>query len=158
MVHALCEARRVLKPNSLLVDLRPAIEHNHVGILCAGQYKELARTRERFDLDRAANRAVAHVLAKGLFHQEWRAQFGCDWVFATLGAFREWLSEFVQSGGLPSYDWLVQRMDNATSGRRGEIEIVARTPLVMRVLRKEPGAHRAGSANQRRNARRPTRS
>jgi len=156
MVHALSEARRVLKPNSILVDLRPAIEHHHVGILRAGRYRELGTTRERFDPDRAANRAVAHVLGKRLFRQEWRTQFECDWVFATLGAFREWISEFIQSGGLSSHDWLVRRADNATRGRRGESKIVARAALVMRVLSKEGTCHGERTANQRGHARRPT--
>jgi hypothetical protein len=141
MVHALSEARRVLKPNSILVDLRPAIERHYVGILRAGRHRELGRTRERFDLDRAANRAVAHVLARRLFRQEWRTQFECDWVFATLGAFREWIREFIQSGGLSSHDWLIRRVANATRGRRGETKIVARAPLVMRVLTKEGTCH-----------------
>lgn len=155
MVHALSEARRVLKPNSLLVDLRPAIKRCRVGIVYAGRHRELGTIRQRFELDRAANRAVGHVLAKRLFRQEWRTQFECDWVFATLGAFREWLSAFVESGGMPSHDWLVQRVESATRGRRTESKIVARAPLVMRVLRKE-GTYRVGSTAKRRgHARRP---
>lgn len=155
MVHALCEARRVLKPNSILVDLRPAIQRHHVGILRAGRYRELGTTRETFDPDRAANRAVAHVLAKGLFRQVWRTQFECDWAFATLGAFREWISDFIQGGDVRPYDRLIRQVDSATRGRRGESKIVARASLAMRVLTKDGSSLGGKIPNPRGRARRP---
>jgi hypothetical protein len=156
MVHALCEARRVLKPNSILIDLRPAIKHRDVGIVRAGRYRMLGTMRERFDEDRAANRAIAHVLGKKLFRQEWRTQFECDRVFATLSAYREWMSEFTQVGGLKSHDWLVRRVERASKGQRGKSKIVVRAPLVMSVLRKEGTRLRGSTPNPRGLGRRPT--
>jgi len=137
MVHALCEARRVLKPDSILIDLRPAIKHREVGIVRAGRYMSLGSTRERFDEDRAANRAIAHVLGKRLFRQVWRTQFECERVPASLKAYHEWMSEFTQTSGLPPHDWLIRRVERAFKGQSGKSKIVVRAPLVMRVLSKE---------------------
>lgn len=153
MVHALSEAWRVLKPNSLLVDLRPAIKHYHAGILRYGRYRRLGTIPQTFDLDRAASRAVGYVLARKLFRHEWRTQFEYDTVFATLGAFREWLSEFIASGGLPANERLVRQVDDATSGRRSESRIVARGALMMRVLRREGTSHGGRAQNPRRRVR-----
>lgn len=155
MVHALCEARRVLKPNSILIDLRPAIKHRHVGIVRAGRYRMLGTMRERFDEDHAANRAIAHVLGKRLFRQEWRTQFECDRVFATLSAYREWMSEFTQLGGLQPEDSLVRRVEGAIKGQQGKSKIVIRAPLVMRVLSKEGTRPRGSTPNPRGLGRRP---
>lgn len=149
MVHALCEARRVLKPSSILIDLRPAIKHRHVGIVRAGRYRMLGTTRERFDEDRAANRAISLVLGKKLFRQEWRTQFECDRVFATLSAYREWMSEFTQVGGLQPEDSLARRVEGAIKGQRGKSKIVIRAPLVMRVLSKEGTRPRRSTPNAR---------
>lgn len=156
MVHALCEARRVLKPNSILIDLRPAIRHRHVGIVRGGRYTELGTMRERFDEDRAANRAIAHVLGKKLFRREWRTQIECDRAFGTLGAYRDWMSEFTQLGGLPAHDSLVQRVEQASKGQRGKSKIVVSAPLVMRVLSKVGTRPRGSTPSRRGLACRPT--
>lgn len=136
MVHALHEAQRVLKPDGFLVDLRPAAVHRRVGITRKGLYEELAAMREKFDDDRAANRAVTHVLREGLFKAESRTQFDCPRVLDTLDEFQAWMEEFSQVGGLPPHDWLVQRVERVLSSKRGKSKIVIRGPLVMRVLRK----------------------
>jgi len=136
MVHALHEAQRVLKPEGLLVDLRPAAVHRRVGITRKGLYDELAAMREKFDDDRAANRAVTRILREGLFKSESRTQFDCPRVMDTLDEFQAWIEEFVKLGGLFSHDWLVQRVERVLSAKRGKSKIVVKGPLVMRVLRK----------------------
>src|SRR5262245_7713374 len=125
MVHALHEAHRVLKPNGLLVDLRPAAVHRHVGIAGNGCYQRLGTTqREKFDDNRAANRAVAHVLREGLFTDEWRTQFDCTRVMDTLAEFRTWIVKFVKLNDLPPHDWLLQRVECALQAKRGKRQIV----------------------------------
>ena len=66
MVHALREAHRVIKPNGILIDLRPALVHRRVGIERAGRFRQLGRMYESLDDDREANRSVAYVLRAGL--------------------------------------------------------------------------------------------
>ena len=135
MVHALHEAHRVLKPDGILVDLRPAAVHRRVGVVCKGSYRELGSMREKFDDDLAANRAVAQILQEGLFKTEWHTQFDCRRVMDTLDEFRTWIDEFVQLGKLP--DWLTEEVERALNVSRGKTKIVASGPLVMRVLRKK---------------------
>ncbi len=72
MVHALREARRVLKPGGLAIDLRPALAHRRVMVRRAGQAEPMGVMRETFDDDRAANRAVAQVVGQRLFKLEGR--------------------------------------------------------------------------------------
>src|SRR5258708_34087586 len=72
MVHALQEARRVLKPGGILIELRPAPIHRRVWITRGGGDQLLGAMSEVLDDDRAANQAVAEVLRSGLFTREWR--------------------------------------------------------------------------------------
>lgn len=137
MVHALHEAHRVLKPNGLLMDLRPAAVHRRVGIERGGRYQQLGTMREKLDDDRAANRAVAHVVQEGLFKAEWRTQVDCKRVMDTRDDFQAFIDEFAQLGGdLPPHDWLIQRVEQAFKAQRGNMKIVVRGPLVLKVLRK----------------------
>jgi len=136
MVHALHEAHRVLKPDGILVDLRPAAVHRRVGVVCKGSYRELGSMREKFDDDLAANRAVAQILQEGLFKTEWHTQFDCRRVMDTLDEFRTWIDEFVQLSSLLSHDWLIEEVEHALEQAYGKTEIIVRGPLVMRVLRK----------------------
>lgn len=137
MVHALHEAQRVLRPNGLLVDLRPAAVHRRVGVTQADLYRPLGVMREKFDDDRAADRAVTQVEREGRFKAEGRTRFACHRIMDSLDEFQEWLAEFVNLGKLPSHDWLVQRVERALDVTGGKTGIVVSGPLVLRVLRKQ---------------------
>ncbi|MGQ0604457.1 MAG: hypothetical protein ACT4QE_22480 [Anaerolineales bacterium] len=136
MVHALHEARRVLKPNGFLLDLRPAAVHRQVGLMRAGRYRLLGVMRERFDDDVAANRAVAEVVHDGLFKMQRRVRFECNRTMDSLAEFRAWLDEFVSLSKIPSHNWLLQRMGQALSAEGSRTKIVIRGPLDLRVLTK----------------------
>lgn len=144
MVHALREAHRVLKPNGILVDLRPALVHRRVGIERAGCYRQLGTLREPLDDDRAANRSVSYVLRSGLFKAEWRTQFDCRRVMDSLSDFRTFMDEFVTlRTDLPPQQWLIQRVERAVNTTGGKKKIVVRGRLLMNVLRK-PDVARTG--------------
>jgi hypothetical protein len=139
MVHALREAHRVLKPDGILVDLRPAATHRRVGVTCDGNYQEIGSLREKFSDDWAANRAVADILQAGLFRVEWRRRFDCRRVMNTMDEFRAWIENTVRLNELQSHECLIEAVERALGPACGKVEIEARGPLVMRVLsRKEP--------------------
>lgn len=136
MVHALRETHRVLKPDGLLVDLRPASIHRRVGITRGEDRKFRWTMRENFDDDHAADRAVDHVAREGLFRAEGRKRISCYRMMDTIGEFKEWLTDFIQKGTFESHDWLVRRLERALSVESGKAGIVVSAPLVLRALRK----------------------
>lgn len=135
MVHALYEVYRVLKPNGILIDLRPAAKHRRVGLGEGKKWRLVGAMRERFDDDRAANKAVGHVLREGKFRRELRVEFDVDRVMDTTDDFRAWLDEFVQAEKLPSHQWLIERVDRARMEHPPRTKITVRGPLLMQVLR-----------------------
>jgi hypothetical protein len=142
MVHALHEAQRVLRPEGLLVDLRPAAVHRRVGITQADGYRPVGVMRETFDSDRAADRAVTQVESEGRLKAEGRTVFACNRIMDSLDEFQQWLVDFVTLGKLPSHDWLVRRVERALDVAGGKASIVVSGPLVLRVLRKQEATAR----------------
>jgi hypothetical protein len=150
MVHALHEAQRVLRPDGLLVDLRPAAVHRRVGVIQAGRYRPLGAMRETFDDDRAADCAVTQVEGEGRLKAEGRAVFACNRIMDSLDEFQEWLADFVKLGNLPSHDWLVRRVERALDVAGGRARVVVSGPLVLRLLRKQEATAQPAVAAARR--------
>lgn len=139
MVHALREAHRVLRPEGLLIDLRPAAVHRRVGVMHGDGYRLPWVMRERFDDDRAANRAVAQVARAGWFKTQGRTRFLCYRVMDTLEEFREWLIDFVDRGKCPPHDWLIRKVERELQATSGNTAIAVSAPLDMRTLIKHEG-------------------
>ena len=137
MVHALHEAQRVLQPNGILFDLRPAPVHRRVGIQSAAGVKEIGAMREDLTDDYAANRAVKQVLREGRFKSEKYTQFNCNRVMDGLKEFQTWLLEFTTLGREHSsaHDWLSERVERAYRATPGRKKIVVHSPLMLRRLR-----------------------
>src|SRR5262245_8987509 len=141
MVHALREASRVLKSDGLLIDLRPAPVHRHVGISENGSYVKVGVMREFLTDDYAANSAVNGMISSGFLQLDWRTSFECTRTMDRLSELKARLDELVELQKGPSHDWLLQRMkkrfeSRATGQPPRRRKIVMRGPIELRVLTK----------------------
>ncbi len=136
MVHALMEARRVLKPGGVLIDLRPAAVHRRLGLGEGGRWQLVGPLHEVLDDDRAANAAVAQVLRDGYFRSERRTAFLLDRVMDTLIDVREWLGDFDTRRELPTHEPLLQRLERRMAKRKKPAKISVRGRMTLGILRK----------------------
>ena len=135
MVHALTEAHRVLRPNGILIDLRPAHQHRRAGVGEGKRWRMVGVMRENFDDDIAADRAVKQVIRDGLFQQESLVEFDLDRVMDTLQDFRAWLDDF-SADKLPSHDRLYQKVEGALEKKRTGTKIAVRGLMRLKVMKK----------------------
>ncbi len=136
MVHALVEARRVLKPDGVLIDLRPAAVHRRLGLGEGSHWQTVGPLHEVLDDDRAANAAIAQVLRDGYFRSERRTAFLLDRVMDTLDDVREWLGDFDTRRELPTHEPLLQRLERRMAQRKKPAKISVRGRMTLGVLRK----------------------
>jgi len=139
MVHALRKLHRLLKPDGLLLDLRPAAKHRRIGLGEGKRWTFVARMREDLTDDRAANRALKRAASLGLFRHETYREFDLDRVMDTLDDFREWMSDFPSGKLAPEDDRLYRRVERALAKVRPGTRIVARGPLSLVALRRLDG-------------------
>ncbi len=136
MVHALKEAHRVLKPEGILIDLRPAPAHRQLGIGEGRSWQHIGSLHEILDDDHAADAAVARVVKEGYFRAGRRTQFQLDRVMDTVADVREWLADFDQRHELPSHDPLLQRLEHRMARLKKPVKIAIRGPMMLGILRK----------------------
>src|SRR5690349_10682368 len=137
MVHALHEAQRVLQPDGILFDLRPAPVHRLIAIQSAAGVQEIGAMREDLTDDYAANRAVKQVIREGLFKSETFMQFNCNRLMDNLKEFQAWLLDFTTLGREHSsaHNWLSERVERAYHAIPGRKKIIIHSPLLLRRLR-----------------------
>jgi len=135
MVHALHEAQRVLQPDGILFDLRPAPVHRQVGIQSNTKYQEIGTMHEDLTDDYLANRAVKQVLRDGLFKSEKYVEFNCNRVMDSFKEFHAWVLDFVDRNRIPSQEWLLERVERAYHATSGKKKILVSAPLMLRRLR-----------------------
>lgn len=73
MVHALAEARRVLKPDGILIDIRPLNGQWPIEVASTRESKETGQVEdlpEPLNADRASNAAMQEVESRGWFQRE----------------------------------------------------------------------------------------
>lgn len=135
MVHALTKTQRSLKPNGLLIDLRPSPKHRRVGLGVGKNWVSLGAMRETFEEDYASNRAVKQVIKSGLFTLESTTRFELDRVMDTLDDLREWLADFSVER-LSSHKWLVDKIEQVQKETLTKRKITVRGPMILNVLKK----------------------
>src|SRR5690242_10801236 len=136
MVHALQEAHRVLKPDGLLIDLRPAPVHRILGLGQGRGWRAVGPLHEFLDDDHAADAAVRQMLRDGYFRREKRSQFQFDRVMDTMEDLRDWLAEFDQRREIPPHDALLEQLERKRAALKSATKITVRGPLRLAVLRK----------------------
>lgn len=135
MVHALTEAQRSLKPNGILIDLRPSPKRRQVGLGVGRNWKSLGSMRETFEEDYASNRAVKQVVKSGFFKLESTTTFELDRVMDTLDDFRKMLSDF-SIERLNNHLWLIDKIEKVQNETRTRKKITVRGPMILNVLKK----------------------
>jgi len=138
MVHALQEAHRVLKPDGVLLDLRPAAAHRRAGLGTGPRWRLIGVMREPFADDWAADHAVSQAIRQGLFQREARDEFSLSRVMDSLQDFRAWLDDFT-GDDFPPHDWLYRRVERALARGHPRTKIVVRGLVKLAVLRKREG-------------------
>ena len=136
MVHALSEAHRVLKPDGLLIDLRPAPAHRRLGIGQGRSWQLVGPLHEVLDDDHAADAAVARVVRDGLFRLEKRFRFTLDRVMDNPDEVRDFIADFDQRRSLPPHTDLLERLERKYARLRKPSKISVRGPMHLAVLRK----------------------
>ena len=129
MVHALSEARRVLRPGGRLIDLRPEAAHRRIGIGEGRRWKRVGALGEGFGEDYAADRAVKRALRDRWFRSGRRQRFMIDRVMDGPADLRQWISEIDQRRGIRSYAGLLAKVDRALARTPGKI--VGRGPVAL---------------------------
>jgi hypothetical protein len=141
MVHALQEAWRVLRADSLLIDLRPAIQHGRVGLVRDGEFAVQWPTRESLAGYRAASRSLTMAEGLKLFDRRSSSRFSCTTVFSAPEQLRDWLYDWYERESFHHADDLVRQVEEARRQPELTGKIVARIPFMLKVLTKRDLSH-----------------
>ena len=138
-MHALQEAWRVLKPDGILIDLRPATEQSRVGITRAGQFSQIGETLISFDDFMAADQAFNQVIQMGRFTPRHSDQFLCTLITPSYKQLREWIYDPEQPDSEQHSDWLVNQVRQAMKAEPSPVKMMISHQIVLRVLdKREP--------------------
>lgn len=135
MVHALIEAQRSLKPNGILIDLRPSPKARQVGLGVGKNWESLGAMRETFEEDFASNHAVEQVIKSGFFKPESTTTFELDREMDSVYDFRKMLSDF-SIERLNNHLWLIEKIEKVQKETGTRKKITVRGPMVLNVLKK----------------------
>jgi hypothetical protein len=96
MVHALDEIRRTLKPNGILIDIRPVEENWPVEVNASTGYQVAGRLTDvpiALEDDQAAFHAMREVESKGWFFKEKEGEFSYFYYWDTPSEMKEFMDE-----------------------------------------------------------------
>jgi hypothetical protein len=142
MVHALREAWRVLRADSLLIDLRPLTEHGRVGLLRDGRFTIQWVMRESLNPYRAASRSVAIAEGLKLYDRRASSRFHCVLLFPAAEDLKDWLHHWYETESAAEADRLARRVEEAAGQPEFAGKIAARIPFVLRALAKRNASPR----------------
>jgi hypothetical protein len=140
MVHALQEAWRVLKADSTLIDLRPAIAHGRVGLVRDGNFTVQWVTEESLASYRAASRALTVLERSRLYGLRASIRFSCTTVLPSPEHLRDWLYNWYESEAKGRADNLMERVEQARERPQFTGAMVAVVPFMLKVLTPRKGA------------------
>jgi SAM-dependent methyltransferase len=138
MVHALEEAHRVLKPDGILIDLRPAPAHRQLGLGVGRRWQRVGSLHEILDDDHAADAAVATVVRRGMFRPEKRTRFMLDRVLDSAQEVRDFIVEFDQRRDNSPHERLVARLERQHGDDIEKRKVSIRGPMHLAVFSKLP--------------------
>jgi hypothetical protein len=144
MVHALQEAWRVLRVNSCLIDLRPAIAHGRIGLIRDGRFTIQWTMGESLEGYRAASRSLTRVKDLKLFSRQYSSRFSCTMTSPSVEHLKDWLRDWYEPESIGHADDLVKRIEKASKQPKLSGEIVAKVPLMLKVLAKRPKTSKPG--------------
>ena len=136
MVHALQEACRVLRANSFLIDLRPAIEHGRVGLTRDGRFTVQWVMGESLARYRAASRSLRVAKDLKLFSHRTSSRFSCITTFPSVEHLKDWLQDWYEPESKGHVDKLARQVEKANKQLRFTGKIVAEVPFMLKVLTK----------------------
>ena len=136
MVHALREAHRVLAPDGVVIEARPAAVHRRVAVQSATVRRHVGVMRENFHRERQADRAVASAVRAGWFREGAVRGFSCTRTMDTLEDYCTWLGEFYAVTDSPPHEWLVERIERALEKAPEASRIIITAPVTVRLLKK----------------------
>src|SRR5262245_22502850 len=136
MVHALREAHRVLAPDGVAVEMRPAAIHRRVSIESGKRRRHVGVMRENFKREHEADRAVARAVRAGWFREVSVRTFPCTRIMDTLTDYTKWLGDFYAISGSPSHEWLERKLERALDAAPNGSRIIITAPVTIRLLEK----------------------
>jgi hypothetical protein len=96
MVHALHEIRRVLRPDGILIDMRPISDHWPVEVLSSRNIQETGRVQDLpvgLADDEAANQSITRAAEKGWFVKEQEEFFPFYYSWDSPNEMEEYIAE-----------------------------------------------------------------
>ena len=136
MVHALREAHRVIAPDGVVVEARPAAIHRRVAVQSGKVRRHVGVMRENFHRERHADRAVANAVRAGWFREGAVRSFSCTRTMDTLEDYCTWLGEFYTVTDSPPHEWLVERIERTLEKAPEGSRIIITAPVTVRLLKK----------------------
>ena len=136
MVHALREAHRVLAPDGVVVEARPAAIHRRVAVQSGKVRRHVGVMRENFHRERHADRAVASAVRAGWFREGTVRNFSSTRTMETLEDYCAWLGELYAVTDSPPHEWLVERIERALEKAPEGSRIIITAPVTVRLLKK----------------------
>jgi hypothetical protein len=136
MVHALRETWRVLEPDSLLIDLRPAVRHARIGLFRDRRPTIQWKMRESLGSYRAANRSLRLAEESGLLRRVHTSRFTCTTVFPSVEHLRDWLCDWYGADSAGDVDDQVRQVQAALAQPEYAGQLIAEVRFVLRGLTK----------------------